>query len=57
MMGRLGLALAYPEAFAATLTLPKGNGGEAAPATRQTPPLRSNVGKDLNRETLIASGT
>lgn len=52
-------ALGYltPEAFAATLTMPKGNGGEAVRATCQAPPLRPNVGKDLNRETLIAGGT
>lgn len=52
-------ALGYltPAAFAASLTVPQQSGEEGAPATRQTPPLRSNVGQDPNRETLIAAGT
>jgi hypothetical protein len=52
-------ALGYltPAAFAATQQLPKTTGGEAAPASRQAPPLRSNLGKNQNPETLIAGGT
>jgi transposase InsO family protein len=45
-----------PAAFAATQCLPKTSEGEACPAPRQTPPLRSNLGTNRHPETLIAGG-
>lgn len=56
---RLHGSLGYltPAAFAASLNLPQKTGGEAHPGTRQAPPLRSNVGKNRNPETLITAGS